>query len=265
MGISTCPMIVSILVWIDSYYGACHKALCNIINAYRWCSPSSWTKQNGKMRQMVALTSDSVLIHWRYIATLIIPLATRQRVIRTKKFSYQWPNHASCNTPYRINFQNTQEMASLVNVWVCVWVVNDQNNYCVYTSWVWADKLNDIVTGCVRLLVEHVPLQSRAEDTTGDTRVRPSLGESTDKLLYTNDAIVIGRFVNISDGNINLLFSCFIAFRVSPVKFWRCLTSSTTKIFDNVSSLGSNSLTDAISQWKWYCLPQIKSKCVQRQ
>ena len=83
----------------------------------------------------------------------------------------------------------------------------------------WADKLNDIVTGCVRLLVEHVPLQSRAEDTTGDTRVRPSLGESTDKLLYTNDAIVIGRFVNISDGNINLLFSCFIAFRVSPVKF----------------------------------------------
>ena len=44
------------------------------------------------------------------------------------------------------------------------------------------------------------------EDTTGDIRDFPALGERDDRLLYTNDATVAasGQFVNISSGSVRL-------------------------------------------------------------
>lgn len=67
--------------------------------------------------------------------------------------------------------------------------------------------LNVIVTGCVGLLlVTVVSLQPTVEDTTGDIRDFPALGERDDRLLYTNDATVAasGQFVNISSGSVRL-------------------------------------------------------------
>ena len=51
-----------------------------------------------------------------------------------------------------------------------------------------------------------VALQSIVEDTTGEIRDFPALGERVDRLLYTNDATVVasGQFMNISGGNVRL-------------------------------------------------------------